>query len=90
MFPTERTNYFDVSKIMNCTWARSNKRIMTHLKIRSQFFFHRQNGNLNDGDKKSTQIFLNELNKRREISSVTQNYMPREIWDISYENATLN
>jgi len=78
---------------MNCTWPRSNTRIMVHFKIVSKnLFFHKQNGNLNDDDddKKSTWIFLDELNKRREIFSVTQNYMPREILDISYEIATLH
>jgi len=39
LFPTERTNYFDVSKIMNCTWPVSNKIIMAHLKILCQRIF---------------------------------------------------
>ena len=39
LFPAERTNYFDVSKIMNCAWPRSNKRIMAHFKILCQRSF---------------------------------------------------
>jgi hypothetical protein len=41
LFPTESRYYFDVSKIMYCTWPRSNKRNMAHLKILSQRLFHK-------------------------------------------------
>jgi hypothetical protein len=75
---------------MYCTWPRSNRRIMEHIKILSERFFTNMNGNLNKDDKKSTWILLNKLNKRLELLSVTQNYTPREIWDMSYEIATLH
>lgn len=88
LFPAERTNYFDVSKITNCAWPRSNKRIMAHLKILCQRSFSQTEWEFKNVEKKSTWIFLNELNKRLELFCVTQNHIHREIWAISCEIAT--
>ena len=63
---------------------------MACFKILFQRSFSQTEWEFKNVDKKSTRIFLNELNKRLEIFSVTQNHIPREIWDISYEFATLH